>query len=122
MADTPMKLLVDLATGEQTAELKTAKEVVFSPDWKLVAAAGETGFGSGVYSARLLEVVTDKEIYTLAKEKNWISAAAFSPDVMSEGSTYFCRAVWTPANGSSGPSAIALVMRASSSAFGALAA
>jgi WD40 repeat protein len=70
----------DLATGEQTAEFKTAKEVVFSPDWKLVAAAGETGFGSGVYSARLLEVVTDKEIHTLAKEKAWISSAVFSSD------------------------------------------
>ena len=70
----------DLAGGELTAELKTAKEVVFSPDWKLAAAAGEVGFGTGTYSARLLEVVTDKEVHTLAKEKAWIGSAAFSPD------------------------------------------
>src|SRR5262249_8225647 len=71
----------DLATGELTAELKTAREVAFSPDWKLAAAAGETGFGSDIYSARLLEVVTDKEIHTLVKEKKtWISSAVFSPD------------------------------------------
>jgi WD40 repeat protein len=70
----------DLASGELTAELKTAKEVVFSPDWKLAAAAGEVGFGSEIYTARLLEVVTDKEIHTLAKEKTWISSAVFSPD------------------------------------------
>jgi WD40 repeat protein len=70
----------DLATGALISELKTAQEVVFSPDWKLSAAAGETGFGSGDYSARLLDVVTDKEIFTLAKQKTWISSAAFSPD------------------------------------------
>jgi WD40 repeat protein len=70
----------DLASGELTAELKMSKEVVFSPDWKLAAAAGEISFGSGTYSARLMEVCTDKEILTLAKEKTWISSAAFSPD------------------------------------------
>ncbi|HEX3150839.1 MAG TPA: WD40 repeat domain-containing protein [Gemmataceae bacterium] len=70
----------DRSTGELTAEFKTAKEVVLSPDWKLAAVAGETGFGSEIYSARVLEVVTDKEIHTLAKEKSWMSSAVFSPD------------------------------------------
>jgi WD40 repeat protein len=70
----------DLASGELIAEFKTAKEVVFSPDWKIAAVAGEVGWGSGIYSARLLEVATDKEIHMLAKEKNWISSAVFAPN------------------------------------------
>ena len=53
---------------------------MYSPDWKLLAAAGEVGYGSGIYSARPLEVVTDKEIHTLNREKTWISSVAFSPD------------------------------------------
>src|SRR5262249_12166675 len=70
----------DLASGEPIVELKTAKAVSFSPDGKLLPAVGEVGFGREIYTARLVEVVTDKEILTLVRDKNWISSAAFAPD------------------------------------------
>ncbi|MFO0808899.1 MAG: PQQ-binding-like beta-propeller repeat protein [Gemmataceae bacterium] len=70
----------DVASGDPIAELKTASAVSISPDGKLLAVAGEAGFGREVYAARLLEVATGKEIHTLVRDKNWISSAAFAPD------------------------------------------
>jgi WD40 repeat protein len=70
----------DLDSGELIAEIKIAGTVSLSPDGKLLATAGEVAYGSENYAARLLEVVTGKEIRTLVREKNWISSSVFSPD------------------------------------------
>lgn len=70
----------DLTTGQLTAELKPANGAVFSPDWKLAAALGENAFGSGVYSARLLDLATHKAVFVLAEGADWIGSAAFRLD------------------------------------------
>lgn len=73
-----------LAGGElvndRTNELSTVNKISYSPDWKLVAVASELGHGSGIYSARLLEVITGREIHVFARENLWMSSATFSPD------------------------------------------
>lgn len=70
----------DLASGALSFELRTTRTASFSPDWKLAATASEIARGSGTYSARLIEVATDRDIFVLASEPHWMSSAVLSPD------------------------------------------
>lgn len=70
----------DIEKNQLITEFEVASRMTLSPDWKLAIAAGEISHGGGEYTAKLWEVVTQKEILTFVKNKDWINSVACSPD------------------------------------------